>query len=93
MTGSVGADGRDAAVREVVQVENPVAMHEAWVASDVAALFNESVFYPYTSLKYHTLLAAALLDNYRAGFGFEELFVAVEAGRAGDATPDGALVT
>jgi len=78
MTGSVGADGRDAAVREVVQVENPVAMHEAWVASDVAALFNESVFYPYTSLKYHTLLAAALLDNYRAGFGFEELFVAVE---------------
>jgi len=78
MTGSVGADGRDAAVREVVQAENPVAMHEAWVASDVAALFNESVFYPYTSLKYHTLLAAALLDNYRAGSGFEELFVAVE---------------
>jgi len=78
MTGSVGADGRGAAVRELVRVEDPVAMHEAWLSSDVAALFNESVFYPYTSLKYHTLLAAALLDNYRAGFGFDELFLAVE---------------
>jgi hypothetical protein len=78
LTGSLGADGRGAAVRELVQVEDPVAMHGAWLSSDVAALFNESVFYPYTSLKYHTLLAAALLDNYRAGFGFEDVFLAVE---------------
>jgi hypothetical protein len=78
LTGSVDADGRGAAVRELVQVEDPVAMHEAWVASDVAVLFNESVYYPYTSLKYHTLLTAALLDNYRAGVGFDELFLAVE---------------
>jgi hypothetical protein len=49
------------------------------LSSDVAALFNESLYYPYTSLKYHTLLVSALLDNYRAGFGFEELFLAVEA--------------
>ncbi|MFC7020405.1 MULTISPECIES: hypothetical protein [Haloarcula] len=78
MTGAVDADGRGAAVRELVRIEEPVAMHEAWLSSDVAALFNESLYYPYTSLKYHTLLAAALLDNYRAGFGFEELFLAVE---------------
>ncbi len=78
MSGSVGSDGRDAAVRELVRIEDPVVMHEAWLSSGVAALFSESVFYPYTSLKYHTLLAAALLDNYRAGFGFEELFLAVE---------------
>jgi len=78
MTGSVGADGRDAAVRELVRIEDPVAMHEAWLVSEVAALVNESVYYPYTSLKYHTLLAAALLDSYRAGVGFEELFLAVE---------------
>jgi len=78
LTGSLGADGRGAAVRELVQVEDPVAMHEAWLASDVAALFNESLYHPYTSLKYHTLLAAALLDNYRAGVEFEELFLAVE---------------
>lgn len=78
MTGAVDADGRDAAVRELVRIDDPVAMHEAWLASDVAALFNESLYYPYTSLKYHTLLAAALLDNYRAGVGFEELFLVVE---------------
>lgn len=78
MTGSLGADGRGAAVRDVVSVEDPVAMHEAWLSFDVAALFNESLYYPYTSLKYHTLLAAALLDNYRAGVGFEELFLTVE---------------
>ncbi|WP_217350888.1 hypothetical protein [Salinadaptatus halalkaliphilus] len=78
MTGSLGADGRGAAVRELVRIEDPVAMHAAWLSSDVASLFNESLYYPYTSLKYHTLLAAALLDNYRAGVGFEELFLAVE---------------
>jgi hypothetical protein len=78
MTGSVSADGRGATVRELVQIEDPVAMYEAWLSSDVAALFSESLFYPYTSLKYHTLLAAALLDNYRAGFEFADLFLAVE---------------
>lgn len=84
MSGSVGADGRGAAVRELVRIEDPVAMHEAWLSSDVAGLFSESVFYPYTSLQYHTLLAAALLDNYRAGFEFEELFLTVE-------DPDGSV--
>jgi len=78
MSGSVGADGRDAVVRELVRIEDSEEMHEAWLSPDVARLFNESVHYPYTSLKYHTLLAAALLDNYHAGFGFEELFLAVE---------------
>ena len=31
------------------------------------------VYYPYTSLKYHTLLVVALLDNYRAGHEFDDL--------------------
>jgi len=86
LTGAVDADGRGAAVRELVRIEDPTVMHEAWLASDVAALFNESVYYPYTSLKYHTLLVAALLDNYRAGFGFGELFFVVEES-AGSVTP------
>jgi len=30
-------------------------------------------YYPYTSLKYHTLLVAALLDNYRDGHKFGNL--------------------
>ncbi len=84
LSGPVDADGRGAAVRELVRVEDPVAMHAAWLSSDVAGLFSESVFYPYTSLQYHTLLAAALLDNYRAGFEFADLFLAVE-------DPDGSV--
>jgi hypothetical protein len=41
-------------------------------------VFNEAVQYPYTSLKYHVLLAAALLSNYRAGATFEELYLVVD---------------
>jgi hypothetical protein len=54
------------------------AMHRAWLTSDVASGFNESVYYPYTSLKYHTLLVAALLDNYRDGHAFDEVLLIVD---------------
>jgi hypothetical protein len=47
--------------------------------SDIAAWFNESVYYPYTSLKYHTLLVAVLVSNYEAGAAFEELALVVDA--------------
>jgi len=43
-------------------------------------MVNESVYYPYTSLKYHTLLVAALLDNYRAGHSFDELSLVATTG-------------
>ncbi|MFC4540814.1 hypothetical protein ACFO5R_02585 [Halosolutus amylolyticus] len=70
-------DDVDVALREVIESDDAGALHEAWLSSDVPAMFNESPYYPYTSLKFHTLLVAALLDNYRAGFGFDELFLAV----------------
>jgi hypothetical protein len=57
-------------------------MHRAWLESDVISAFNESVYYPNTSLKYHTLLVAALLDNYRAGHEFADLLLVVD--RAGE---------
>ncbi|WP_241659139.1 hypothetical protein [Halorubrum salsamenti] len=57
---------------------DPERLHATWLTSDVAARFNESVYFPYTSLKYHTLLVAALLDNYRAGHAFDDLFVVAE---------------
>jgi hypothetical protein len=57
---------------------DPHAMHRTWLASDVASGFNESVYHPYTSLKYHTLLVAALLDNYRDGHAFEDLLLIVD---------------
>jgi len=70
-------DADRAAIRELVRIGDPVAAHEAWVSSSVAAVFNESVFYPYTSVKFHVLLAAALLDNYRAGFEFGDVSLVV----------------
>jgi len=48
------------------------------LTSDIAALFNEAVSYPYTSLKYHTLLVAAFLDNYRDGHAFSDLQLVVD---------------
>lgn len=53
-------------------------MHRAWLGeSRIPALFNEDVFQPYTSLRYHTLLVAALVDNYRSGNDFSDLVLAV----------------
>ena len=52
-------------------------MHRRWLGSGFTTRFRESVYYPYTSLKYHTLLATALFDNYRAGHAFADLYIAV----------------
>jgi len=65
--------GVESAVRELLTEDDPETMHREWLQNDVVSAFNESVYYPYTSLKYHTLLVAALLDNYRAGHEFSEL--------------------
>ncbi|WP_235681702.1 hypothetical protein [Halorubrum salinarum] len=68
---------------------DPARLHAEWLTSDVAARFNESVYVPYTSLKYHTLLVAALLDNYRAGHAFEDLCLVAERPARGPPTGDG----
>ena len=41
--------------------------------------FNESVYHPDTSLKYHTMLVVALLDNYRTGNEFPDLRLIVDS--------------
>ena len=69
--------------RELVTPMDPEVLHARWVTSPVPAAFNESVYHPYTSLKYHTLLVAALLDNYRAGYEFGELYLAVSSVESG----------
>lgn len=63
--------------RELVTPTDPERLHAAWLTSQVPAGFNESVYYPYTSLKFHVLLVGALLDNYGAGYGYDELYLAV----------------
>ena len=70
--------GVESAVRELLTEADPETIHRMWLESDVVSAFNESVYYPYTSLKYHTLLVAALLDNYRDGHEFAALRLVVD---------------
>lgn len=72
--------------RRLVRPADPELLHARWLTSRVPAAFNESPYYPHTSLKYHTLLVAALVDNYRAGLGFEELYLVVSPGDDAAAT-------
>lgn len=72
---AAGDDGFD----ELVASDNPTQLHARWLTSETAAAYSESVYYPYTSLRYHVLLTAALLDNYRAGNEFDELFLVATA--------------
>lgn len=81
----------DAAFQDLITTTDPEELHERWLTSEFAARFNESVFYPYTSVKYHTLLAAALLDNYRAGYAFDDLYV--EAASDREITPHRTILT
>jgi len=92
LTGETAYDSREfsratieSEVRDLLAVESAETAHERWLASDVAAGFNESVYYPYTSLKFHTLLVAALLDNYRADHDFGDLRLIVDP--AGEVIP------
>ena len=81
LTGSVLGDGAvpvaDTEVSPLID-GSPDELHAAWLTSDVASLVNESVYLPYSSLKYHVLLVAALLDAYRAGHAFDDLYLVVE---------------
>ena len=79
-------------------IEPPTAdqLHAEWLTSSVAGVFCESVYYPYTSLTYHTLLVTALLDNYRAGYQFSELSLVASPGAAvagQDITAEAALAS
>lgn len=65
-------------VSDLLRTEDAETAHERWLKSDVAAAVNESVYHPYTSLKFHTLLVAALLDNYRIGHEFDKLRLIVD---------------
>jgi len=65
-------------ISELIATDDSQIAHKRWLNSDVAAGFNESVYHPYTSLKYHTVLVAALLDNYRDDNDFENLRLVVD---------------
>jgi hypothetical protein len=69
----------DGGFRDLVTPDDPELLHARWVTSAVAGAYNEAVHYPYSSLQYHTLLVAALLNNYRAGHTFADLSLVATA--------------
>lgn len=77
---SATAEQRDVddRVRELLTESDTECAHERWLTSDVAGWYNESVYYPYTSLKYHTLLVAALVQAYESSVTFTDLALVVD---------------
>ncbi|AXR79899.1 hypothetical protein [Natrarchaeobaculum sulfurireducens] len=78
---------------DLIEPTDPAELHATWLTSTTPAAYNESVYYPYTSLKFHTLLAGALLDNYRAGHTFDELWLTATPTAPAEHTPEGALAS
>jgi len=66
-------------LHRLLATDDAVTMHERWLETELMDAFNEAVQYPYTSLKYHTLLVAALVDNYRSGATYDDLWLVVDA--------------
>jgi len=66
------------AINKLLTTTDADAMHRAWLSTTVASGFNESSYYPYTSLKYHTLLVAALYALYQEGHEFEDIKIVVD---------------
>lgn len=65
-------------LHDLLSIDEAASMHREWLSSNLMSAFNESVYYPYTSLKYHTLLVAALVSNYRADNAFEDLWLVAD---------------
>jgi len=66
---------RESELEALLSVDDAAEAHRSWLHSDVVSGFNEAVYYPYTSLKYHTLLVAALVSLYRDGHEFDEIYL------------------
>lgn len=84
----------DGAIAPLVTPTDADELHARWLTSSLASAYAESAHYPYTSLQYHTLLTAALLDAYRAGYDFEDLSLVATTTPAADQqsmTADAAL--
>lgn len=69
---------REDELKALLATTDAAEMHRVWLASDTVSAFNETVYQPYTSLKYHTLLVAALVDCYRNGADFGDLYLVAD---------------
>lgn len=68
----------DRELHNLLTEPDPVALHRNWLTSRYAASFPEAVSEPTTSLKYHTLLVAALLSHYSDDRAFPDLALHVD---------------
>lgn len=75
---SFSLQSKQGELHSLLAIDDAQRMHRNWLESRVVSAFNESTHYPYTSLKYHTLLVAALTDCYRNNIGFSELYLVVD---------------
>ena len=75
---SFSLQSQEPALKRLLATDDAEAMHRAWLDSSVVSAFNETVHYPYTSLKYHTLLVGALVDCYRDGSDYTDLGLTVD---------------
>jgi len=58
---------------------NPSELHRLILRSKKINEYNEAKSFPYTSLKYHILLACALYQNFLMGFKISDLYLAENA--------------
>ena len=54
-----------------------IEVHKKWLESDLPSKYNEDPGYPYTSHKYHTLIAEAILYNSANDYHFDTFCLAV----------------
>jgi hypothetical protein len=81
----------DGGLPALIRPDDAVELHARWLTSPIPAVFNETAYYPYTSLKYHVMLAGTLLDNYRAGHEFADLWLVASRPEETVASADGAI--
>ncbi|NVM54426.1 MAG: hypothetical protein HWN66_12045 [Candidatus Helarchaeota archaeon] len=62
-------------VTELFKEKDAFKLHEAILTSKLLNLFSESKYFPYTSLKYHTLLTCALYFNLNQNHKLNELYL------------------
>ena len=77
-TGEFSLGAIEEQLHDLLAIDDAQRMHRRWLESSIPAGFNEDVYYPYTSLKYHTLLVGALVDLYRNDHGFADLHLVVD---------------
>jgi len=62
-------------VDTLFKTEDPFKLHEAILSSKLLNGYSEARQYPYSSLKYHLLLAAALFYNLKQGVQMKNLYL------------------